>query len=334
MAEVFRRHDGLASREELLVAGVSPGQIRWAVRRGEWVVVRRGLYGLANWGASPNRELLAACLATGGAASHSSAAWLWGLLEAPPAGPAVTVPRGHRALRKGKASLKDPRAIGLDGLSRRVSIHYSTDLAEMSISQWRGVPTTNPLRTLVDLAAEAPADIVDTAIDRALARGLVTVHGLLAEAGRLGRNGRRGPLQLRLALKRRGFIGAPKASVLESKLLRLFAANGIKVIATEVVTVDGHYRIDAEVEGDVFVEVDGYAFHWSPEQKDNDDARRNALHLAGYEILVYGWRAVTKEGRRVVREVLAAQSTGGRGEPHPWALPERPAQPRRRHWAE
>lgn len=189
-------------------------------------------------------------------------------------------------------------------------MHDSTDLGETSVSHWQGIPTTNPLRTLVDLAGEAPGDIVDAAVDRAVARGLVTVEGLVAEAERLARSGRRGPRQLRLALARRGFIGAPRASVLESRLLRLFAVNDINLIATEVVTVDGRYRIDAEVEGGVFVEVDGYAFHWSPEQKERDEARRNALRLMGHTVLVYGWRAVTREGHRLVQEIEAAQSLG------------------------
>jgi very-short-patch-repair endonuclease len=308
---VFESHDGLARREELLAAGVSTGEIRAAIRRGEWVMVRRGLYGLANWSASPRRDLIAACLATGGAASHASAAWLWGLLERAPDGPIVTVARGQRPLgeRKGAATATSrPHTLGLEGLGRRATVHYSTDLAETGISHWQGVPTTNPLRTLVDLAGEAPGEAVDTALDRAVAKGLVTVGGLVAEAQRLGRHGRRGPRQLRRALARRGFLGAPQASVLESQLLRLLAANGIEVVATEVAIDDGSYRIDTQVEGNVFVEVDGYAFHWSPEQKERDEARRNALRLRGYTVLVYGWRAVRREKRRVVEEVLAAQS--------------------------
>ena len=317
VGQVFASHDGLARREDLLAAGVSAGEIRAAIRRREWLVVRRGLYGLANWAGSPKRDLMAACLATGGVASHASAAWLWELLERAPDGPTVTVARGQRPLREGKAvatgtagavGTARPYALGLEGLGRRATVHYSTDLAETSISYWQGVPTTNPLRTLVDLAGEAPGDVIDSGLDRALAKGLVTVEGLVAEAERLGRPGRRGPRQLRRALARRGFLGAPAASVLESRLLRLFEANGINVVATEVGTNDGRYRIDVEVEGEVFVEVDGYAFHWSPEQKERDEARRNALRLEGYTVLVYGWRAVTKERRRVIEEVLAARS--------------------------
>lgn len=307
---MFEHHDGLARRQDLLAAGVSIGQIRGAVGRGEWVIVGRGLYGLVSWGTSFKRDLLAACLATGGVASHSSAAWLWGLLEKPTAEPTVTVAHGQRPLRKGacKSIAGATRPVGPAGVRRMVRAYTSTDLVEASISHWQGIPTTNPLRTLVDLAGEVPAEVVDAAMDRALARGLVTVEGLVAEVERLGRRGRRGPHQLRLALVRRGFVGAPKASVLESKLLRLFAANEVDVISTEVVTADGRYRIDAQVQGDVFVEVDGYAFHWSPEQKERDEARRNALRLMGYSVLVYGWRAVTKEGHRVVQEVLYAQA--------------------------
>ena len=40
----------------------------------------------------------------------------------------------------------------------------------------------------------------------------------------------------------------------------------------------------------MFVEVDGYAYHWSPEQKRYDDARRNKLWLRGFTVLVYDWQ--------------------------------------------
>ena len=307
VAQLFRRQYGLAKREDLLAAGVSSGQIRGPVKRGEWVVVRRGLYRLAIWDASPRRDLLAACLATGGVASHSSAAWLWGLLDNPPEEPTVTVAHGQRPLRERERGRKATRAPGRDGEHGRVKVHYSSDLGNTRLSQWYGVPTTNPLRALVDFAGEAPVDSVNMALDRALAGGLVTVDGLAAEAERLARPGRKGPRQLRQALIARGFLGAPEPSVLESRLLRLFAANGIEVVATEVEIDEGRYRIDAQVAGDIFVEVDGYAFHWSPEQKQRDEARRNDLRLMGYTVLVYSWRAVTREGRRVVREVLRAR---------------------------
>ena len=80
-------------------------------------------------------------------------------------------------------------------------------------------------------------------------------------------------------------------------------ALGIKVLACEVVADENRYRLDMQLEGRLFVELDGYAYHWNPEQKRHDDARRNRLRLLGFAILVYDWHAVVNEPRRVVAEI-------------------------------
>jgi hypothetical protein len=58
----------------------------------------------------------------------------------------------------------------------------------------------------------------------------------------------------------------------------------------------------------VAVEVDGYAYHWSPEAKARDESRRNQLRLSGIFLLVYTWRDIRMEPGRVIREVTAALS--------------------------
>jgi len=66
---------------------------------------------------------------------------------------------------------------------------------------------------------------------------------------------------------------------------------------------EGRYRLDVQLESRLFVELDGYAYHWSPEHKSHDDARRNKLRLLGPEILVYDWQTVTKAPHLFVRKV-------------------------------
>jgi very-short-patch-repair endonuclease len=187
-----------------------------------------------------------------------------------------------------------------------VVVHRSSDLASTSVSYRQGIPTTNPLRTLVDLAGSAEPALLDEGIDAVLAVRLVTVEGLLAEAARLARHGRSGPKQLTERLEKRGFAGAPAPSVLESRALRLLAASKVKVEKCEVVVEGTGYRLDIQLEGSLFVELDGYAYHCSPEQKRYDDARRNKLRLMGLEILVYDWQTVAKHGRQMVEEIRGA----------------------------
>jgi very-short-patch-repair endonuclease len=188
-------------------------------------------------------------------------------------------------------------------------VHRSCDLSSTSVSYRQGIPTTNPLRALVDIAGVAEPALLDEAIDTGLAVRLVTVEGLLAEAERLARHGRRGPAQLTERLTKRGFSGAPTPSVLESRALRLLAASRVRVERCEVVVEGTSYRLDIQLEGDLFVELDGYAYHWSPDQKRYDDARRNKLRLMGFEVLVYDWHTVTNQGCRMVEEIRMALAT-------------------------
>lgn len=188
---VFTDQLGLATRAQLLQHGLSDKQIWTAVARGRWLRPAPGLYALPNWPDVPTRRLLAACLMTGGVASHGSAAWLWGLLAEEPAPPVVSVPHEHHSPQRGRRQ-PGPLARGVPDLSATV-VHRSRDLANGPISTRRGVPTTNPLRSLVDMAADATPALLDEAVDAALATRLVSVEALVAEAARLKRKGRKGP---------------------------------------------------------------------------------------------------------------------------------------------
>lgn len=199
------------------------------------------------------------------------------------------------------------------GIGLSIVVHRSNDLLRECVSARHGVPVTNPLRTLVDMAANVPPAILDEALDAALASRLVTVEGLTAEAMRLKGRGRRGPAHLMKCLAGRGFVGALSPSVLESRALRLLSRSGVKIERCEAVVKGLGYRLDIQLKGHVFVEVDGYAYHWSPEQKHYDDARRNRLRLVGFSVLVYDWRTVVNEPGRLVAEVKRALATANAG---------------------
>src|SRR3954453_8974542 len=70
---------GLASWDQLLAVGMSRQQIGRAVQSGLLVRVQPEVYGLGGMPETPERALLAACLASGAFASHRSASRLWGL---------------------------------------------------------------------------------------------------------------------------------------------------------------------------------------------------------------------------------------------------------------
>lgn len=292
----LRSQHALITRSDLRLLGVTAAEERRRRATGEWEAAGPGVLRLAGSPRTPEQDLMAACLGAGptGVGSHQSAAWMWRLLDRPPRRHAVTVTRTGRARLRG------------------VDIHRPTDYP-LHIVTLRSVPCTNPLRTLVDLAGVSSARTLDDAVDRAIATRLLTVEGIEAELGRLGRQGRRGVVAMRASLDRRGFTGAPSPSVLESRTLRLLRRFGIEPLATEVhMGPDGRYRVDILLAPGVVMEVDGFAHHSDPEQVAEDKRRRTQIRLGGTAVLEYTWRDIMYDPRRVIREVRHALAAAGR----------------------
>ena len=288
---IMRRQEGVISRSQALAVGMTSRQVDLTVRAGAWQRVHRGVYRLAGAPMTAYGQVVAACLARPGAVvSHQSAAWLWDLVSDPPPLPTLSV--------LPSASHHTPGVV----------VHRVADLPAARIVTWRGIPSTNPLRTLVDLAGVTTGRQLDDAVDRALAARLVTVEGLLAEAGRLARPGRRGVGRLRDALGRRGLIGAPHPSVLESRLLRLLARGGVTVAGVEVRVdgEDGRYRLDVVLSSRVALEVDGYRYHAGADVMERDLHRHNDLGLQGWVVLRFTWVDVVRDGDRMLNQVRDA----------------------------
>ena len=289
----LRTHYSVIGYREALDLGATPPLIRSKHDRGEWDRPCRGVYRDTAAPRTSYQDTRVACVATGPAsvASHASAAWLWGLLDRPPDTVEVTVTE-YRGARH-----------------RLITIHRSRDLMLAEAVNWKNIPVTRPMRTLVDLAGTAsPRDLV-AAVDRALARQLVTVAGLEAEIGRLSRQGRDGVGVLRRQLEEQGFTGAPAPSVLEAHARRLIVRTNLPtpVVEQRVGTDLADYRVDvcwADIL--LIVEVDGYVWHFSPEQKERDDTRRNELRRLGWTVLVYNWRQVVRDQDRVARQIVDA----------------------------
>jgi hypothetical protein len=290
----LRTHHGVISRDEAIARGATDGIVRAKVARGEWHKMHTSVFRDTAVPRSEAQTLRAACLAAGNeaVASHASAAWLWGLIDRPPERPEVTVPWPRQHGRRAKG----------------IRLHQSMDLVHRAGTERRTIPVTNPVRTLLDLGASVSLEQLADAIDRAVAKKLVTIPALLAELKRLGKRGRPGVGALRELLKRRGFIGVPHPSVLESKTQRLFLAHKLPLPDCELdAGKEGEYRLDFAYPAlKLAIEVDGYVWHFSPEHKRRDDNRRNALTLQGWRILVYSWREITQEPARVAREIAEA----------------------------
>jgi len=279
--DLFRRQHGVISRSDALATGLSNRHVQHRLASGLWIAVHAGVFRHASHPETPEQQILAAVLAAGpgAAASHQAAAYLWGLLTWSEAGrrAAVTVQRPA-----------SPRPHGFD-------LHRAVELDRARVRHQKGIPCLDPLQTLAGLGAGSDGVLVDRAIDRALAKRLVTMKAIELELVRQSRQGRRGVGILRQRLASRGYIGGPHPSVLESRALAFLARYRIPVERSEVVVgPEGEYRVDFSLVPPVMLEVDGYVWHFSPEHQDRDHERRNRLKLLGIDLYVTNWRQLSR----------------------------------------
>src|SRR2546423_4365241 len=86
---ILEAQRGVASREQLVAAGVTRHQITTAVSSGLLLRVQPNVYRVRGGEVSTLQQLLAACLSAGAVASHRSAAALWNLPAPRPAKPGI-----------------------------------------------------------------------------------------------------------------------------------------------------------------------------------------------------------------------------------------------------
>jgi len=294
-AAAARRH-GLVCRVDLAAAGRSRSSWYRAHRSGLLVPVHAGVSRLASVAPSPAQAIHAAVLATGGLASHLSAAWLWGA-EVRGFDPVdVTVARRERS----------PRLVG-------VRIHRPVDLADLRAMSRAGIATTSPLRTALDLGAVCPATTVAAVVEHLVVHRYVSLRMLRAGLDRHRRRGRSGLGALRLVLDGWALADKPPDSTLEVAMARLLRDHRLpRAVFHHVVVVDGRrFELDfGLVRHRIALEVDGWAYHASRQAFEADRQRDAYLAGAGWVVLRFTWRQIRFEPGWVadqIRAVVAAR---------------------------
>lgn len=282
IAQVAVRQHGLVTRQQALAAGMTPRMIQVRLEAGRWTVPRRGVYLVAGAPPSERQAVLAACLASGvgAAASHLSAAHLWGLdLPAPQAIEVVG------------------RYVRLDG----VRAHRSSTLVSADRATIGAIPLTSPARTLVDCASLVAPERLGPVVDDALRRGLVRLPALRACHERVDTGpGRRPTLAMREVLAKRAPGYATGDSERELDLVRLLARSGLPapVLGHRVRVGRRTYKIDlAWPEWLAGLEFDGWDTHrtWSAFHGDRQRLRRLAAA---------GWRLIPVTARTDSHELI------------------------------
>jgi very-short-patch-repair endonuclease len=275
------------------------GRRAWyrALERGDLISVAPGVGALVGAPATTERRILAAVLALGrpAMASHCSAAFLWGAELAPCDLVDVTI-----ADRK--------RAMVVPG----VRLHRPTDLDDLHPIRRRGVPTTNPLRVLVDLGQVAPGQ-VRVALAHFIDLGVVNRAAVAAALIRHARKGRHGVVALRRALEEWAIDDRPPDSELELAMLRLLRSHGLPIPSFHARILGFEVDFAFELER-VILECDGWGTHGrDPAQFERDRRRDAQLVAAGWVVLRFTWSQITHRPTWVaamVEQVLRARRPG------------------------
>lgn len=269
-----QEHHGLITRSAAARHGVPKSSWFAAIRRGQLIGVHPNVARVPGTATTREQVILAAILALGEGpqapglivASHRSAALLLGLGR--PYDDPVDIIVDRRCQRR------------LSG----VEVHRPTDRLDLTPTIRSGVPTTNELRTLVDLGA-VDAAAVSSALDHFTIERRLTLDTLSALVARHSRQGRAGVVALRRAIAAWPVADSIPDSVLEIAMARLLIDHRLPPARHHARVAD--LEVDFHFVGTpVVIECDGWRYHVADRDAWERDLDRDArLHAAGYVVL-------------------------------------------------
>jgi len=296
LTQIATEHDGVIAVPQALALGLRRHQLDHRVRTGQLTRWRTGVLTHPVMPVTPRQVLRCAVLATGGAASHRSATWLHGLTDRPPPLPEVSVPAPVR--------FRD----------QRVLVHRQLDWNPFEVVAVDGIPTTDVVRTVVDIGTKVSRRQLQAIVEIGIARDLFSYQDLVERRREHARRGRDGVGPLRELLEYWEPDLAGVDSPLEVLLWQVIEDFGLPRPKRQYeVEVDGrHFRLDlAYPEQMIAIEGDGYGPHSHRAAHENDRLRQNLLTLRGWVFLRFTWRQIVDSPTMVassIRRLHAARS--------------------------
>jgi very-short-patch-repair endonuclease/predicted transcriptional regulator of viral defense system len=286
---------GIVTRSQLMHAGVPEHAIEYRLKKGRLCRLHRGVYRTGPVAAAYHREV-AAVLACGERAvlSHDSASALLGL-----------TPRhgdtGRVQPRTAPVDVTGPRT--LRGPGHGVRLHRTNRIEPDEIRRRHGIPVTSPARTLLDLASIGVRRL-ERIVARAERQGMVTRGDVETLLNRYPR--RRGTRRLR------ALIAEPPAltrSEAEARFLELARSGHLPHPATNAV-VCGMEVDFVWPDRRLIVEIDGFVFHCSRVAFETDRDRDSILAAAGFRVIRFTWRQLTRQPEVVLVRLAQALAFG------------------------
>jgi very-short-patch-repair endonuclease len=287
VVEIAARQHGVVTRRQLLAAGLTSREIQGRLESGRLRSLHHGVY-LAGPLAPPWARELSAVLACGAGAraSHRTAASLWDIAPRPHGALPVEVKvPGHRVIRR--PGIRAYRTLGLEARAP-TTVH--------------GVPATDPIETLLDLAAIVGGSDLERVVARAERGRLVTLDDLSSAVDQ--HPGRRGMGALRSLLSRDGGPAFTRSDLedLFRDALRRFQLPAPRFN----IHVHG-YEVDCFwPEAGLVVELDGEAYHRSWQSQQNDRRRDSDLAARGIHVIRITWNQLVHETEPTMARVAQA----------------------------
>lgn len=304
LAAIAEQQHGVVSLAQARRIGLSDHQIHREVRRGRLARPARTTLLIAGCPPSWKQTVMVAVMAAGdpALASHQTAAYLWGLVDLKPDRIDLVMPRWDRS-------------------AQHFRVHESKDLVPADSRLIAAIPATSPPRTVVDLGATAPW-LVESALERGIRLGLMTVTDVSNFVTRVARRGRRGVGVIRPLIEQRLRWDTATESELEDLFRKVWSAPGRPdpVAQHRIEDFSGSFVCRADFafpDTRLRVELDSEAYHMDRPTFRRDRSVQNRTELLGWRTLRYTWWDLTARPAEVVREVARALGIS----PYPTPIP-------------
>jgi len=293
IASRFRAQYGVVTRAQALEAGLTERQIDRRVASGLWLRVHRGVYRHAVVSSTWHSELLSACMATEGLASHRAAAYLHGI-------------DGFRAAYR-EMVLAHGRWRELPG----IRLHQTTQIDRAASTTRHGIPCTGLARTLLDLGAVVSSRRLEGALDCALREKRLEITDLYAVLVAHARRGRDGCAAFRELLEARGGEQRVPLSDWSRMVASLLVDRGLAPPVLEHRILDTHGRFLGQCDlaypdERVAIELDSIRWHLNREAFERDRRRWNRFVTAGWTALAFSWADFVDRPHQLVSDVATA----------------------------
>jgi very-short-patch-repair endonuclease len=282
-----RQQYGVVERRQLAAAGFARDAISVRLRMGRLHRVHAGVYAVGHQLLTREGRWMAAVLASGPEAvlSHWSAAALWMIRPTSRSVIDVTCPQKSRSW---------------DGIRRH---HKALPPDEITVEE--GIPVTSVPRTIFDLAATEPVEVVKTMLKESEYRNLYDRLSLWDLVDRYP--GRRGVRRVRAVLE--GIKEEPagrKRSPLEERFAPFLRRHRLPLPRfNDWISVRGkNFQVDCHWPGTgQIVELDGWEGHGTRSAFRDDRARDRVLRVAGYSVTRITWSQLDDEPETVASDL-------------------------------